>query len=256
MTNQDLKDICSGRGIAKSGNRFELVRRLLQHESQSQEVLAEVNDNQKKRAPLAEVNSEAPKKARPSKTKVLYNRIQCKIKSGATAKKYQSHMGAKTHSADVYELLSQTLQNEITSKKYVSNDPKKALRLAKACFTAVSDNFKSINMTGIDISESLDTSIVVLENVIVAAVESLNSEELEDTEKWIGTLESNFRPYDFGKHSFERMNIAIENAWLEGETDEGQTVAANVLEASDSASKYDKLAPVVINENTAPKTMA
>ena len=217
LTNQDLRDMCSGRGIAKSGGRFELVCRLFRHENQSQALASASTGASKKRAPLGETASTAPKKKRPSKTQVLYNRIQRKIKSGSSAKKYQSHMGAKSHSEDVYELISQTLQKEITSKSYESNSPKKALELAKACFVSLSDNFKSIIMPGYDMTDYLGDSICVLEHIIENSVDLLNSEELEDTESWVNQLQLILGPYDFGAAAFERMTVTMELAWLEDE---------------------------------------
>lgn len=176
LTNAELKTMCIDRKVPKSGSRFDMIKRLLQHNSGGATKKREVNNN--KQQP-------APKKPRASKTQVLYNKIQKKIRSGSTAKKYQSHMGSKAHSEDVYELLSDLLNK-------APGDPKKRLEHAKALFTSLTDNFSAIISPGYDMSDFLGGSITELVDII----ESVDAEE--DTLEWVQNLYDVLSDYSFG----------------------------------------------------------
>lgn len=192
LTNAELKTMCSDRKIPKSGSRFDMIKRLLEHNSGGAIKKREANNN--KQQPV-------PKKPRASKTQVLYNKIQKKISSGSTAKKYQSHMGSKTHSEDVYELLSDLLNK-------APDDPKKRLEHAKALFTSLTDNFSAIISPGYDMSDFLGGSI----NELVDIIESVDAEE--DTLEWVQNLYDVLSDYSFGddlKEVIDRLEGGIDD---------------------------------------------
>ncbi|CAB9506959.1 expressed unknown protein [Seminavis robusta] len=199
LTNTDLKEICEGRGIAKTGSRYELVCRILQHESNEALTAAAAAKAKKKRKPLAHLSGQPleAKKPRISQPHVLYNRIQRKINSGYTDEKYKSYSGSRAHAGDVYKLLSQAINVEITDKGYSQKNPKKALELAKALFVSLTHGFQNINYPGYDNMDSLGDAMGKLETIVESACGLLSREEKTKTLKWSEKLSVTIAPYDF-----------------------------------------------------------
>ena len=143
ITNKALGELCRSREIKKSGNRYELILRLIQHDNNAdnkanKSSTASSSTNKLKRSG-GSTTAATTKKPKPSRSQVVYNKIQRKIASASTNKKYNSHWGSKTHSEDVYELLNETLQKEVASKNnMIEKKPKVALEIAKGAFTALS----------------------------------------------------------------------------------------------------------------------
>lgn len=169
------------KGIGASGARYAIILRLLKHDSGSKSSASGTkrgqggNDGAKK--PPA-------KKSKSTRAQVGYNKIERKIASGETNKKYNSHYGAKCHSEDVYELLLDVLSKKIVQKRLMSSNPKLALEIAKGGFTVLTKNFRRILSPGYDMSDRIPEAIDHLKDIVESAHSKLSKVEKTDTLQW------------------------------------------------------------------------
>jgi len=213
VTKKALGEMCRSRSIKKSGSRYELVLRLVQHDTNAVNKVTKAasllssnnnSNNNTKRGSYNDDNDDdggggggnKKKKPKPTRSQVVSNKIQRKIASGCTNKKYNSHWGAKTHSEDVYELLDTILDQEISNRNNLINrKPKVALEIAKGAFTSLSSNFDGIISPGYDMSSHVPNAISTLGDVVMRVIPELSVDEVTDLNKWVEELQTNLDPY-------------------------------------------------------------
>ena len=150
-----LKDECRERMLQVSGNKFDLVLRIVQHEHGT-------GGDTLKRAATSIVVDETSgiekhvaKKRKPSKPSpsTMYTRIQKKIRS-CSQKKYQSHWGSKSHAPDVCSFVHSLLES---LDNYTKTDPKLVVDGCYAIVSSFVENFDDFDRPGY--CENLDMSV-------------------------------------------------------------------------------------------------
>ena len=150
-----LKDECRKRMLQVSGNKFDLVLRIVQHEHGT-------GGDTLKRAATSIVVDETSgiekhvaKKRKPSKPSpsTMYTRIQKKIRS-CSQKKYQSHWGSKSHAPDVCSFVHSLLES---LDNYTKTDPKLVVDGCYAIVSSFVENFDDFDRPGY--CENLDMSV-------------------------------------------------------------------------------------------------
>ncbi|KAL7525649.1 hypothetical protein ACHAXR_001097 [Thalassiosira sp. AJA248-18] len=199
-----IKSMCRERNLQVSGTKFDLVLRVLHCDNgttpegmklkrAATDVITTVDAATGKK-----VEKHVPKKrkkAGPSASKV-YTRVQKKIES-VRQKKYQSHWGSKTHSSDVYDLMSTILLCDIVAsdENYLTKDPRFALEIAKAVCTSLTDNFHTMQRPGYDDCGGWSTIDRSLRTIAEAAKPILSDEEKESAAEWIEAMYNETEPY-------------------------------------------------------------
>ena len=154
-----LKDECRKRMLQVSGNKFDLVLRIVQHEHGT-------GGDTLKRAATSIVVDETSgiekhvaKKRKPSKPSpsTMYTRIQKKIRS-CSQKKYQSHWGSKSHAPDVCSFVQSLLES---LDNYTKTDPKLVVDGCYAIVSSFVENFDDFDRPGYceDLDMSVDTVV-------------------------------------------------------------------------------------------------
>ncbi|OEU10963.1 hypothetical protein FRACYDRAFT_246064 [Fragilariopsis cylindrus CCMP1102] len=150
-----LKDECRKRMLQVSGNKFELVLRIVQHEHGTG------GDTLKRAATsivvdeTSGIETHVAKKRKPSKPSpsTMYTRIQKKIRS-CSQKKYQSHWGSKSHAPDVCYFVHSLLES---LDNYTKTDPKLVVDGCYAIVSSFVENFDDFDRPGY--CENLEMSV-------------------------------------------------------------------------------------------------
>jgi hypothetical protein len=173
-----LKDECRKRMLQVSGNKFDLVLRIVQHEHGT-------GGDTLKRAATSIVVDETSgiekhvaKKRKPSKPSpsTMYTRIQKKIQA-CSQKKYQSYYGSKSHAPDVCFFVHGLLES---LDDYTKTDPKLVVDGCYAIVSSFVENFEDFNRPGY--CEGLEMSV---ETIVKYAVDDIprNLVSLDDLDK-------------------------------------------------------------------------
>ncbi|OEU10505.1 hypothetical protein FRACYDRAFT_247042 [Fragilariopsis cylindrus CCMP1102] len=141
-----LKAECRKRMLQVSGNKFDLVLRIVQHEHGTG------GDTLKRPATsivvdeTSGIEKHVAKKRKPSKPSpsTMYTRIQKKIRS-CSQKKYQSHWGSKSHAPAVCSLVHSLLES---LDKYTETDPNLVVDGCYAIVSSFVENFDYFDRPG------------------------------------------------------------------------------------------------------------
>lgn len=142
-----LKELCKNKLLVQSANKYDQALRLLH---------AEFGTGTAKRASTETVVDQDGKevqvlnkrKVMPS-AKTMYIRVEKKMKA-VSQKKYQTHYGSKSHSAHVYYLMKNLIQENCIESKIIESDPRLALDMAKAIFQSFHDHWQVMERPGYD----------------------------------------------------------------------------------------------------------
>lgn len=177
-----LKENLKERLLIQSGNKFQQVLRIIQHEKGGGD-----NTQVKRAATETIIDEETGKEIQVLKKRkivpkpqTMYIRIEKKMKA-VSQKKYQTNIGSKFHTPDVFSMLSDLIQQFCIDSKFVHTDPKLAYHIAKAGFDAIYDHWEVLERVGYGGYE-FECALSKLETVLKAVSDSgkLSSEEIED----------------------------------------------------------------------------
>lgn len=199
-----IKSMCRERNLQVSGTKFDLVLRVLHSDNgttpegmtlkrAATNVITSVDSATGKT--IEKHVAKKRKKAALSASRV-YTRVQKKIES-VKQKKYQSHWGSKTHSTDVYDLMSTILHNDVVSsdEDYLTKDPRFALEIAEAVCTSLTNNFHTMQRPGYDDDGGWSTIESSLQTIAEAAKPILSDEEKGAAAEWIEAMYNETEPY-------------------------------------------------------------
>lgn len=249
ITIDALKNECRKRMLQVSGNKFDLVLRIVQHEHGT-------GGDTLKRAATSIVVDETSgiekhvaKKRKPSKPSpsTMYTRIQKKIRS-CSQKKYQTHWGSKAHAPDVCDFVH-TLLGSLDS--YTKTDPKLVVNGCYAIVSSFVENFNDFNRPGY--CEELDTAV---ETIVKYAVDDIprNLVSSNDLDKLANIMiEWQNVGYLFEEFDMEKSANLIRNGRDSEEEKECKKSAAAV--AAPPAAAIVK-APISKKLNGSPDTAA
>ncbi|KAL7449166.1 hypothetical protein ACHAWC_001255, partial [Mediolabrus comicus] len=234
-----IKQMCRQRNLQVSGQRFDLVLRILHNDNDStpegktlkRAATETVTTLDTKTGEVVEKQvPKKRKKAAPSASRV-YTRVQKKIEA-VKQKKYQSHWGSKTHGTDVYSLVAEILTNEVINapEAYLTKDPRFGLSIAKAAITSLSDNFHSMERPGYDDDDGWSTIDRSLLTIAQAVRPILSEEEREEFAEWVEELDSTGEPYGLTMYTEFSKTVAFIRGEEEEEDDERKPAAKPTLD--------------------------
>ena len=266
----DIKRLCRDKLLQVSGNKLELVLRILHHDHDStpagttlkrsaHEVETVVNEatgettttRVAKKPKISASGTTITTTLRKPSKQVVYNKIQKKIESH-TQKKFQSHYGSKCHAPEVYELLSNVVENECISKGYVETDPKFALSIAEAAFSSLSRNFRFMPRPGYDEDDAFGGALDTLNRVVEAALPKMSPQEKEAAAKWMEEVDAVVSASGMGE-SFDGSCRPLEKivGLVRGEKEE-EDVKPPAEETANMPSAKKDIAASISKENQGP----
>ena len=168
----DLKRRLKEQCLVQSGNKYDLILRLLQAQFNSGNVKRAATEMTVGPGTGQAVPVLKKRKVNPPTPKAMYRKVAQKMKA-VTQKKYQSHYGSKNHSPAVYGLMKSLIkdhciaqENDTITNGLIETNPKLAEEMARNVFHAFDDHWPVMKRTGYetcDFREALDLYGTVLQ---------------------------------------------------------------------------------------------
>ena len=186
----NLKRTCKEKNLIQSGNKYDLVLRLIQNDhgtGQSKRTTTTTTTTTGEEQQDEVVITTKKRKINPPKPETMYKRMEKKMKS-VSQKKYQGPYTCKQHCPDVFDLLSKLTEEYCMENGILETNPMLAFQIVKAGWSAIYDFWQVMERPGYGEWEARK-AFEMLEKVLLQCM-NVNVLSSNDIEAMVVVLEN------------------------------------------------------------------